>query len=127
MKESVMREHAVTTTETGRFGEAFAEQYLIKKGYRTIGRNVHMGRQELDLVMLDGETVVFVEVKARKNAAFGTPAEFVTRTKQRNLTVAAERFLHRYGMDDRFARFDIVEIYLEEKRIRHLTDAFSAI
>lgn len=113
-------------TDTGRYGESIAEQYLMNKGYRLLGRNVHMGRQELDLVMFDGETVVFVEVKTRKNADFGTPAEFVTPRKQRYLTMAAERYLQEHALGSAFARFDIVEVYLQDKRIRHLTDAFPA-
>lgn len=116
---------AVTTTELGRRGEALALKYLKKQGYRPLAQNYRALHCEIDLILLDGETVVFVEVKARSGSDYGTPAEFVTRTKQQRIIKAATAFLAEQGFNERFCRFDIVEVYLPEGRIAHIPGAFT--
>lgn len=113
-----------TAGDTGVRGERIAEAYLVQKGYAVLARNYRYGHKEIDLVLRDGETVVFTEVKARADASFGTPGAYVDRHKRQNLTVAAEAYLAQNGLTDSPARFDVVEIYLKEKRIRHIPDAF---
>jgi len=69
--------------------EGVAADWLSAKGLRLVDRNQHAKGGELDLVMRDGETLVFVEVRHRASHRFGTPAETITTTKQRRLTQAA--------------------------------------
>ncbi|NLI55201.1 MAG: YraN family protein [Clostridiales bacterium] len=116
----------MSTTSVGRGAEARAKTYLEQKGYRTLRQNYRSGPREIDLVMLDNEVVVFVEVKARSHTRFGTPAEFVTPAKRRQLTLAAEAYLMEEALIDAPARFDVVEVYLSSGEIRHIENAFDA-
>jgi putative endonuclease len=77
----------------GRDGEAIAEQHLLHKGFFCIARNVYVGRAEIDLVVQKGDLLVFVEVKWRKNTAFGSAAEAITWRKRLRLRQAALRYL----------------------------------
>ena len=112
----------------GRAGEAAAAQALTARGYRVVARNLRMGRGEIDLVCEHGGDIVFVEVKARRGAEFGTPAEAVTARKQRALLALAARYLARTGRGDRTCRFDVVEVWLDPAgrpdRLEVLRDAF---
>ena len=96
----------MSTTSVGRGGEARAEAYLAERGYQLLRKNYRSGPREIDLIMQDGEAIVFVEVKARSRTSFGTPGEFVTNAKQRQLTRAAQAFLIREGLLEQPARFE---------------------
>lgn len=116
----------MSTTTVGRGAEARAQAFLEERGYKLLRRNYRNGPREIDLIMQVGCTVVFVEVKARRNTNFGTPAAFVTTSKRRLLTLAAEAYLLEMGLTDAPARFDVVEIYLGTDRIEHIENAFDA-
>lgn len=114
----------------GRWGESVAEAYLKKHGLKIIGRRVRVGKKdELDLLARDNETLVFVEVKARKNELFGAPASAVDRKKQYNLSRAAVRYMQKLKKKPAYFRFDIVEVIGEiddpKPVIRHIPQAFS--
>ena len=83
---------------------------------------------EIDLIALDGNVIVFVEVKARRQ---GVPAEAVTTEKQRRLTLAALHFLKKHGLLEQRSRFDVVAIIWPEDdnppQIEHIRDAFEAV
>ena len=108
----------------GAKAERAACRYLKRKGFRLLERNYRSGRHEIDLVMRDGDTVVFVEVKARSSADYGTPGEFVTPRKQRFLYLAAQTYLKQNRLIDEPARFDVIEVYLPNQDIVHIADAF---
>ena len=91
-------------------GERFAARYLRRKGYRIVARGTRWRRGELDLVAVDGRTVVFVEVKTRRHATSDTPAEAVGSEKQRRLARAALVYLKSHGLLEHAARFDVVAI-----------------
>ncbi|MCE5189546.1 MAG: YraN family protein [Eubacteriales bacterium] len=116
----------MSTTSIGRGGEALAKEYLERLGYETLRQNYRSGPREIDLVMRDGETIVFVEVKARSKTNYGTPGEFVTRAKQHQLTLAAQAYLLQENRTDCPARFDVVEVYLACGEIQHFSNAFFA-
>lgn len=115
---------AVTTTQTGRQGEETACAFLMCKGFSLICRNYRYEYQEIDLVMRDADTLVFVEVKARSSVRFGAPAEFVTLRKQKRLLIAAQGYLLEHGLTDAPARFDVVEVYLDTGTVTHIENAF---
>ena len=94
----------------GQRGEAAAARYLRRRGYKVLARGSRIGPGELDLVMLDRKTIVFVEVKTRQSHDAGHPAEAVDEQKQRRLTKLAVTFLKRHGLLERPARFDVVAI-----------------
>jgi len=110
---------------TGRRGEAQAAGYLKGAGYTLIARNVRVGRDELDLILKQNETVVFAEVKTRKNERFGRPVSAVNPAKRRKLSRAAVRFLKKHKLRPTYIRFDVIEVVGEEPHIRHLKNVFT--
>jgi len=111
-------------SKIGSFGENLALNYLQNKGYVLLEKNYRFGHKEIDLILQDGETIVFVEVKTRSTIRFGTPAEAITPAKRHNLLVAAEAFITKKHLYDRPARFDVLEIDLSEHTIHHILNAF---
>jgi putative endonuclease len=115
----------------GQRGEAAAERFLRRRGYKTLARGDRIGPGELDLVMLDRETIVFIEVKTRQSGDAGHPAEAVDQEKQRRVSKAAVTFLKRHQLLERSARFDVVAITWPSGRgqpvIEHIPDAFEAV
>lgn len=114
----------------GVWGEKCAERFLKKKGFRVVGRRVRVGRRdELDLVARDGDRLVFVEVKTRRNEDFGRPADAVNRGKRKVLSRAAVRYMRKLNPPPRYFRFDIVEVIGSpedkgEPAVRHIENAF---
>lgn len=101
------------SSHRGRAAEHLAAQYVEAMGYRIVDRNVRIGRfGELDLVAYDGETLVFIEVKARSSARFGMPEESITARKRRLLLRAAQLYMSVHGVADIPCRFDVVAIDL---------------
>jgi putative endonuclease len=109
-------------------GERAAARYLRRKGMRVIVRGYRTRLGEIDLIARDGDTLVFVEVKSRRQ---GVPAEAVTPEKQRRITLAALHFLRKHGLLDVRSRFDIVAIVWPDERgepqIEHIPNAFEAV
>lgn len=117
----------MSTRDVGQHGEQLALRYLRRKGYALLCRNYRYGHYEIDLVMQDGDYVVFVEVKARTDGErFGTPAMAVGREKQRCLLLAAQGYLLEHGCAESPARFDVVEVYLAEGKIQHIEHIVNA-
>jgi len=94
----------------GRWGEDAAEKFLKKKGYRILARNYRTKSGELDIIAMDGDTLVFVEVKSRSSDAFGGPIEAVDANKQARMTKAALAYMVK-ELDGQVAcRFDVVGV-----------------
>lgn len=110
--------------EYGDDGETLAEQFLLKKGFRLITQNYSSRWGEIDLVMEDGPTLVFVEVRRRSNTAFGYPEESISPKKIQRVIKTALAYLMNTGTSHKMVRFDVVSIV--PGRIRHIPDAFSA-
>ena len=110
----------------GRRGEALAAAYLEKAGYRILARNYRTKGAELDIIARRREELVFVEVKSRNNAAFGSPFEAVTAAKQRKIAQAAQEYLVREKLAGQAARFDVVAVSFVggNPEIEHLPNAF---
>lgn len=120
----------MNTKLIGRWGEAAAAEYLKKKGYKITGQGYRTRMGEIDLIAEDRKSLVFVEVKTRRNADFAEAREAVTASKQRKLIAAAEMYLATHETDKN-ARFDVIEVYApegtetEKPRINHIENAFS--
>ena len=112
-------------------GEQQAARHLKKLGYKILFLRHRQRYGEIDIIAVEGETVVFVEVKTRRRADVDQPAEAVDAQRQQRLTRAALAFLKSHGLLEYASRFDVVEVIWpdEEKRpeIRHLVDAFPAV
>jgi putative endonuclease len=108
--------------ELGQRYEAIAEQLLTGLGYRVVERNFTCRGGEIDLVCLDGEVLVFVEVRGRANDEHGAPEETIGRLKQRRLLRAAWVYLLRRGLGEPACRFDVIAIDVRGARLYR--DAF---
>lgn len=93
----------------GQEGEKLALQYLNKQGLVLIESNFRRPFGEIDLIMQDRATLVFVEVRSRKKNQFGGAAASITFAKQRRLTLAAQSYLTRYKQPP-LCRFDVIAI-----------------
>lgn len=100
--------------------------YLEHAGLKLVTRNYRCPQGEIDLVMNDHDTLVFVEVRYRRSNAFGTPAETVDRRKQARLQAAASHYLLTQRAD-RACRFDVIAVSGRDARIEWLRDAFGAV
>ena len=99
------------TRERGRWAEKVALHHLKQQGLRPYRSNFRWRGGEIDLVMLEGKTVVFVEVRFRKRSDFGDGAESVDWKKRNRLTATAQYFLQRHpGLLDNPCRFDVVSV-----------------
>ncbi len=116
----------------GQRGERAAARYLKRQGYYIVSRGERpgLGRGELDLVAVDGRTVIFVEVKTRASDDAGHPTEAVDQEKQRRITLWALAFLRRHGLLEQPARFDVVAVTWpagkKRPKIEHFLNAFEA-
>jgi len=107
---------------TGKQGEAQAEEYLKGKGYEIVERNYRYKRSEIDLIARQGNTLIFVEVKARSSARFGNPEEAVNHKKKQNILEAANQYIYEKNWLHNI-RFDIIAL-LNKTELRHFEDAF---
>ena len=113
----------------GERGEALAARYLKRHGFKIVSRRDRSRIGELDLVAVEGRTIVFVEVKTRRSVRKGRPTEAIDHAKQCQLTRAALTFLKSHGLLDEQARFDVIAIIWPngaDPHIEHFRDAFSA-
>lgn len=112
----------------GRRGEELAASFLKKKGYRILEKNYRTKMGEIDIICKDGRTLVFVEVKTRRNDAFGSPGDSVGYGKQKKISRTAELYLARLK-DEASARFDVVEVMVDgaKPEINHIVDAFDMV
>ena len=115
----------------GERGERVAARFLRRLGYRVVVTRRRLRYGELDIIAVDGRTVVFVEVKTRRSAEAVRPALAVDALRRQRMTRAANAFLKSHGLLQRCAaRFDIVEVVwpLDAPRpaITHHVNAFPA-
>lgn len=114
----------------GRRGERIARRFLRwRRGYNIIERNWRRpGFGELDIVALDGQTLVFVEVKTRRADALAVPEDAITPDKQQRMRRLAQAFTAQYGLDHLTCRFDVLAVTVRPwprpGRVTHYKDAF---
>ena len=114
----------------GRRGEDAAARYLRKLGYVIVARGHRDNIGELDLVAVDGRTVVFIEVKTRTTHDAGHPADAVDEAKQRRLTRLALSYMKRHDLLECQARFDVVAVTWPGRgrpTIEHFKNAFEPV
>jgi putative endonuclease len=111
----------------GDLGESIATTFLKGEGFSIVECNFRCVCGELDIVARDGRSIVFVEVKCRKNMNYGPPQLAVTPFKQRQISKAALVWLSKRRLYDVEARFDVVAILLHDHdlpEIEHIRNAF---
>ncbi|MFT5166186.1 MAG: putative endonuclease [Saprospiraceae bacterium] len=111
--------------ELGNQGESIAKDYLINKGYQILETNWRFSRAEVDLIAMDGQILVFVEVKTRSTAFFGEPELAVNQHKQNLLIDAGNAYMEQINHEWE-VRFDIISIILQggKHSLEHFEDAF---
>ena len=116
---------ASTTHATGESFERAAARFLARRGYTVLAHNWRCPGGEIDLVARDGDTLVFVEVRARSSRAGYLPEETIGRAKVRRLALAGEAYLQSCGWQGP-CRFDVVAIAIQDAgpNIRLIADAF---
>lgn len=117
----------MSTHDVGRRYEALAARWLEERGWRVLARNWRDGPRELDLVVGRADVVAFVEVKARRDRAYGHPLEAITRRKRREVETAARAWLRAHPQPGRTLRFDAVAVLAEPgrpPRIEQVPDAW---
>ena len=125
-----MRTHPsrARTTHVGNEGERLTAAYLTERGYLVLERNFRCRGGEVDLIALDGATLVFIEVKLRRSLARGDALEAVASAKQGRVRKAAQVYLAYCGRVFKRTRFDVVSIMKSSKNtdITHLKAAFAS-
>ena len=111
----------------GAQGEELAAAFLKKQGFRIVARNYRCPSGEIDIIAIDGDTIVFVEVKSRSSDVAADPEVAVHHYKRRQVTRAAKYFITHKSMHHQPCRFDVVAVVLPaggEPKIEHFVDAF---
>lgn len=112
----------------GRRGEEAARAFLKRRGVQILAENFVCAAGEIDLVGRDGDTLVFIEVKARTSAAFGPPHLAVHRRKQKQIVRAAQWYLAERRTPEVACRFDVLAVTFPEDgatpRVDWVRDAF---
>lgn len=103
--------------ELGMFGENQAIRFLEKQNCEIIARNFACRQGEIDIIAKDKDELVFLEVKTRKNEAFGKAVDAVDNFKQKHMREAAKYYLHINNLMNIFVRFDVIEVYIKKKGV----------
>lgn len=122
---------AKTSSTTGAWGETVAQEFLRYKGYTILATNFRTRFGEIDIISSNPPYIIFVEVKTRRNKAFGLPCEAVTRSKQQKILLAAQEWLQQHPSSLQ-PRFDVIEVYgmakaLSPPSCRHIENAFEGV
>ncbi len=113
--------------ETGKDGEVFAREFLIKREYTVLETNWHWHHYELDIIAVKDNELVIVEVKTRSENFLLSPEVSVDNKKIRRIVSAADAYVRNYNIDLP-VRFDIITLVKTERgyRVEHIEDAFYA-
>jgi len=109
----------------GQKGEELAAEHLKKAGFNILYRNWKWGKNEIDIIAENKDTIIFVEVKTRNDDYQIHPASAVTREKQKSITFAADGYIQKFKIDKE-SRFDIITVVktTDTFQIDHIEDAF---
>lgn len=113
--------------KTGSEGEEIACEFISKLGYKIVERNYQFGHGEIDIIAKDGEILVFIEVKYRKNLEYGPPELAITKGKQNLVKRTATAYLWEKEIKDELSRIDVIAILKipgQKPQINHIINAF---
>lgn len=108
----------------GDFGEEIALKYLEKKGYQILDRNFLKPYGEIDIIAIKDDILTFVEVKTRKNDEFKPASLDVDYYKQERIKKTAQAYIMEKDLGEFLISFDVCEVYLENKTIHYIKNAF---
>jgi putative endonuclease len=108
----------------GARGEELARRHLEGQGLALVEKNVRTAHGEIDLVMAEGDTLVFVEVKTRRSSRFGAPEEAITANKMQKMIDSALAYLQARNRLESSWRLDVVAVFIPPGRgqaqVRHI-------
>ena len=110
--------------QKGRAGESIALRYLINNRANILETNYRINSGEIDIIAKINEELVFIEVKSRTSTKFGYPAEAVDYRKIRKIVNTAKYYILKNNLNNVAIRFDVIEIYLNDKKINPIVNAF---
>ncbi|HPD61349.1 MAG TPA: YraN family protein [Thermodesulfobacteriota bacterium] len=112
--------------ELGKRGEELAIGFLKKLHYKILEKNFRCKLGEIDIIALQGKTLVFIEVKTRSSLEYGSPQTSITSKKRKQLTKVAFFYLQKNRLFDRAARFDVVSVEcdLGKEKVELIRNAF---
>ena len=108
-------------------GETLASNFLKENGYTILTRNYRRRSGEIDIIAMEGDYLVFIEVKTRTGTSHGHPLEAITLRKQRQISKVAQCYLAEKNLFDTAARFDVVSIVMSrnnQAQVEIITNAF---
>lgn len=114
----------MNNVEKGILGEKIATEYLKSKGAYILENNYKIKSGEIDIIAKLDDELVFVEVKSRSNINYGYPSEAVNYKKINKITNVAKYYLLKNRLDNIDIRFDVIEVYLKNKKVNHIVNAF---
>jgi putative endonuclease len=111
--------------ELGKAGEEIALKHLRKLGYNILAVNWYYGHEEVDIIAMDGKTLVIAEVKTRAGNDFGEPEFAVNKRKQKSIVRVADAYIQENDLDVE-TRFDVISVIIKsgDKQLHHIEDAF---
>ena len=115
----------VFTQELGASGEALAAQFLTARGFKILDRNYRLRSGEIDLIVTQGERLLFVEVKARRSFEEVSPLELISRKKQIHLSKTAQHYLAKNRLWNRAASFALVVVDITSGQCELVEDIFT--
>jgi putative endonuclease len=116
-----------STKRLGERGEDAAAAYLERAGFTIVERNWRCSAGEIDIIAMDGETVVLCEVKTRRSTSKGSPSDAVTPAKRQRYARLASAYVQEAGLPETEIRFDVIAILViaeDRALLRHHRCAF---
>lgn len=110
----------------GKSGEDLAVKYLETHGYRVLDRNYTTDIGEVDIFVTDEKTLIAVEVKSRLSLKYGMPVEAVGHQKIKKISQVTAQYIKHFRLFGVPVRYDIVEVYLQDKTVNHIVNAFDS-
>jgi len=114
--------------KVGRFGEVLACNYLIRRGYKIIEKNIKISYQELDIIARQQKKIIFVEVKTRASKILGPADEAISSQKIKSLKKAIEEYVYSKNITSKNIRLDLISIDIDRHKkiakIKHYKDIF---
>lgn len=107
----------------GILGENLAVDYLSKKGYIILGRNVTTPFGEIDIIAKENDITAFIEVKTRSSSKNGLGREAITKIKRQHMLKSADYYCSIHSINDQHIRIDVIELTLNTKSLVHFKDA----
>lgn len=112
--------------DIGKTGEDKASDFLVKDGYTILARNFRTNSGEIDIIASKKKEYVFVEVKTRTSRKYGMPVDAIDANKKKHIVNASKYYIYKNKLQNKFIRYDIVEVYLNKNNylINHIKNVF---